>query len=340
MINSYKSRVVFSDFWTLLEFKVDKENNRFYIVIGLATFQRPVMLARALDSLKNIRVPEDVVVRLVLVDNDALGSAKAVYEKYSEYLPFQSEYQIENKRGISNVRNTILSRALSLNAQYLAFFDDDERVCEDWLRALFSTIKSHDCHAVSGKVIYEFPNNTEQWIRNGNFFNNKNFVTGTVQDGAGSGNVIIDLGFVKQHDLIFNKVFNMSGGEDSHFFSSLIQQGGKIVWCQEAITYEEVPQSRLTESWVLGRACKVGYTTLLRHHLENNTLDTLFFGFKFILSQLGMFLFNMIPSIYNLIFNHKRSSWVSLQRKLYKIKGAYKFLISKNHVEYQNIHGD
>jgi len=319
--------------------KGEKESSKSYIVIGLATYKRPLMLAQALSSLQKIRVPDDVVVKLILVDNDWSGSAKASFQKYSKLLPFETEYHIENQRGISNARNAVLSRALTLNADYLAFFDDDESVCENWLRALYSTIKSHGCQVVAGKVIYKLPNNTEEWIRSGKYFSDKNYPTGTVQSGAGTGNVLIDLDFIKKHNLEFDQVFNFSGGEDSHFFNSLIQFGGKIVWCQEAITYETVPNSRLTESWILGRACKVGYTTLLRYGLDNSYFNILRFFFKFTLSQIVLFIIGIFPSIYKIIFKRNRSSWVTSKRKLHKIKGAYYYMREKNHDEYRYVQG-
>ena len=319
--------------------KDEIESNKSYIVIGLATYKRPLMLANALSSLQKIRVPDDVIVKLILVDNDWSGSAKAIYQKYSKSFPFETEYYIENQRGIANARNALLSRALALNAHYLAFIDDDESVCENWLRALYSTIKSHGCQVVTGKVIYELPDNTEEWIRSGGYFSDKNYATGTVQLGAGTGNVLIDLDFVKKYSLEFEQVFNFSGGEDTYFFKSLIKFGGKIVWCQEAVAYETVPNSRLTESWILGRACKVGYTTLLRYGLDNSYYNTLLFFFKFIFSQAVLFGVGILPSIYQLFFKGNRSSWVTSKRKLHKMKGAYNFMREKQHEEYRYVQG-
>ena len=45
------------------------------VSICAVTFKRPRGLARLIDSLARLKLPEDVIVEVVLVDNDPAGSA-------------------------------------------------------------------------------------------------------------------------------------------------------------------------------------------------------------------------------------------------------------------------
>jgi GT2 family glycosyltransferase len=49
-----------------------------HVSICIATYRRPRGLARLLDSLERLKLPPDLVVETIVVDNDAEGSALSI----------------------------------------------------------------------------------------------------------------------------------------------------------------------------------------------------------------------------------------------------------------------
>ncbi|HLN24994.1 MAG TPA: glycosyltransferase, partial [Patescibacteria group bacterium] len=80
------------------------------IDVCIATYKRPALLRKLLQSLANQHLPKDVVLRLIVVDNDARGSARDCVDQMSAVLPIR--YMVEPTKGLSFVRNRALSAAL------------------------------------------------------------------------------------------------------------------------------------------------------------------------------------------------------------------------------------
>jgi hypothetical protein len=56
----------------------------------------------------------------------------------------------------------------------------------------------------------------------------------------------------------FDLSFGLTGGGDKEYFTRLKASGVRFAWAPRAISSESVPPSRLTRSWVLRRAFRVG----------------------------------------------------------------------------------
>src|SRR5262249_38489257 len=107
------------------------------LLVGVCTFMRPNMLSKFLRACARLKPVPPLQFELLIVDNDAAGSARATVEAARDSLTFPVHYVIEEERGIARARNRVLTEALRLNADYLAFVDDDEIMQPGWLDALF-----------------------------------------------------------------------------------------------------------------------------------------------------------------------------------------------------------
>jgi hypothetical protein len=47
--------------------------------------------------------------------------------------------------------------------------------------------------------------------------------------------------------------FNETSGEDTYFFGQIIQDGGIVVWCEDARVHESVGEKRTTAEWLIDR---------------------------------------------------------------------------------------
>lgn len=133
---------------------VDRGMNR-VILIGVPTCMRPVMLAACLESIGHMEFPADAEVRLVVADNDAAESARKVVEEFARRTPLSVEYSVCPERGLSNIRNHLLDRALAAGADYLACVDDDCLAGKTWLVDAFAAIKKNGADAVNNGVPME-----------------------------------------------------------------------------------------------------------------------------------------------------------------------------------------
>lgn len=229
------------------------------------TYQRPALLAQTLQSLARQRLPGGVRLRVVVVDNDAGGSARAVVEQVgSQVAGGANTYICEPVANVSNARNRALRAA---RGQLAAFIDDDEIAHSDWLQTLMQTRERHRAAIVFGPVIPQLPEGTRSWIAQGRFFERPRLTTGAVPVTGATGNVLLDVQAVRASGVEFDPALGRTGGEDADFFHRLRQAGLSAVWCDEALVYEHVPPERACARWLLRRAFIGGrnYVRIFEH---------------------------------------------------------------------------
>ena len=292
------------------------------------------MLRSALASLHNLKRIPSVQVHLLLVDNDKEAGAKSVFEEYAKDLSFPAHYEVEPVRGIVGMRNRALAYALQLNADYLAFFDDDEEVSPNWIIELHKAASQYDAHGVHGRTIYQVPEEAPQWVKEDSYFNPTEKKTGTPRPGASTNNCLIDLSFVRQNNLQFDMRMNAIGASDTLFFHEMVRKGGKIIWANEAIAYEKVPLSRTEESWILRRAYKVGFARFHRLRCMYSPLFAFFSTFGFSLSLL-------FRSIFHSLWLARKDKKVQIRilKNRRKAQGSFHAMLGRKYHEYDRIHG-
>lgn len=231
-------------------------NNASTALIGIPTFRRPRDLARLLASLPgaiNEALREGLIssAEVLVVDNDPDGSARSVVEA----APLTPRYVVEPRPGVVAVRNRILDE--SSPHRWLVFIDDDESPAADaWLAELLRARAQNDAHAVSGPVRTVVEGELDSWIRAGGYFeraHRASLRTGDPIDRAATNNLLLDLAFVRSHQLRFDEAFGRSGGEDSMFTSQLHQRGARMVWSADAVVLDHLPPERSTRKHALRR---------------------------------------------------------------------------------------
>jgi GT2 family glycosyltransferase len=75
-----------------------------------------------------------------------------------------------------------------------------------------------------------------------------------------TSNVLFRRKILDAADVPFRAEFG-TGGEDVDFFRRMMEKGFTFVWCNEAVVYELVPQTRCTRSYLLRRALHRGNIT-------------------------------------------------------------------------------
>ena len=228
--------------------------------IVIPTYRRSEHLTRALASCVAQQGVAGVF-EIVVVDNDADGSARPVVEATAQRSAVLIRYVAESRPGISHARNTGVANA---SGRYLAFLDDDEEAAPGWLAAFVSTIRRSGADAVIGPVYPRFHARSPviDAYRRKVFTRDAKVPTGTtLLRWSGIGNTLLD----KERCFVtaepFDPRLGLSGGEDTVFLRQLLRRGGKLVWCAEAAVWETVVAEKLASRLLLRRAFRGGQTT-------------------------------------------------------------------------------
>lgn len=225
------------------------------ISICIATHRRPERLRALLEDLARQQLlPREVVV----VDNDAFGSARAVVESArTDTAPFPIRYEIQPQKNIALTRNRTVALA---QGDWLAFIDDDERAPPGWLQRLADTATRFSADGVLGPVEPVLPATAPAWLRRGRFYDWARMRTGATVpvNQLRFGNVLLSAARLRVEEPVFNPAYGLTGGEDGDLLARLVQAQWLIVWCDEAVVHEPVESSRLSLRWLLRRSLRGG----------------------------------------------------------------------------------
>jgi succinoglycan biosynthesis protein ExoM len=228
------------------------------IIVGACTFRRPDGLRALLTSLAALHCPDDVDLEIVIVDNDETPSAQTLLRSIGPTLPFACRYEHEPRPGISQARNRMLTE--SQNADFLLFVDDDETVDPDLVAQHLRIQRKTKATFVQGPCVMTVKDPSDEWWLQTAFFKQKTFPDGASRHESWSNNVLIDMGFVTEHNLRFDEMLGYAGGEDTVFFQDIIRAGGTGAFAAKAVVREVQLESRLTWDWALKRQYRYGVT--------------------------------------------------------------------------------
>lgn len=234
-------------------------------LIAVATYLRPAGLQRLLGSLE--AAISSTSVDIVVVDNDAAGSARSVAVNH----PIGPTYVIEPEPGISAARNRAL-QYFSDRYHGIIFVDDDEWVTPAWLTTLTTYATQTHADVVVGPVISVFLEPAPEWVERGDFFKPRYPATGDRLRHAPTNNtLLVRDAWVRAGSPQFDLSFSATGGEDTDFFHGLRKSGATILFCEDAVVCEEVPTDRQSMRWVRRRAIREGAneTRVLRKHHDS-----------------------------------------------------------------------
>ncbi|MEA5520325.1 glycosyltransferase [Limnoraphis robusta Tam1] len=227
-----------------------------FISICVATYKRQDELKRLLRGFEKLVFSQidSPNIEIIIVDNDASGSARMVVEEIAPNFKYPIRYDIEPQQGVSYARNRTIMNA-SNDADFIAIMDDDEVPDSDWLETLLIVQDKYQADVVAGPVLPYFETvDVPDWIEKGKFFEPRHHPTGYVMDVAYTNNVLVRSQLFKKLDTVFDERFAIIGSEDTHLFMRLHKEGAKIVWADEAIVREWIPQSRINLKWLLERS--------------------------------------------------------------------------------------
>ena len=189
---------------------------------------------------------------VVVVDNDAAGTAKETVTRLQEELGLNIMYSIEPEQAIPAARNHALRLA---RGNYIAIIDDDEFPPQHWLITMYRAIQTFDIDGALGPVHPFFEQQPPAWLLKSGFCDRPVHRTGTLLhwDQTRTGNVLLKKEVFDKHNIYFDLKCKTSGS-DRVFFKDAMQVGYRFIAVEEAPVYEIVPPERQTKSYYLKRS--------------------------------------------------------------------------------------
>lgn len=307
------------------------------VAICVITYQRPESLRRLLDGLNHLTFNRfnPPHLKVIVVDNDSTGSASQVCESMIPSFKYPLTYSIEPCRGISYARNRAIA-CVPLDADFVAFIDDDEVPEASWLNELLTTQYEYNADVVSGVVLPYFPSETvATWIVKGRFFERSRYPTGYLRKTAATNNVLVRGEIFRIMDKHFDERFALTGGEDGHLFRRIYRAGYKIVWSDRALVYEWIPKSRTNIKWLLQRTYRT-YSTFSLHEQEfDGSLQTQCIG---VIKASGRIILGVLLILPSLVLG--KHVFVKALLNISGGSGRFAGLVGKTYQEYKStIHG-
>ena len=227
-----------------------------HIAVCICTYRRPAELTKLLSEIEKQQTRGSFTFSVVVVDNDAAESAKAVVEAFAAGSSVRVEYFCERTQNISLARNRAVMNA---TGEYVALIDDDEWPGAQWLLNSYEAARRYKADGVLGPVRPCFEHDPPQWVVRGRFHEkprHKPPQTGAVLkwNETRTSNVLLKRDVFGDGADLFDPRFGLGGGEDVDFFGRMIAKGRVFVWCQQAHVFELISPERFKRTDMLRRA--------------------------------------------------------------------------------------
>ena len=136
-----------------------------------------------------------------------------------------------------------------------------------YLNLVKQSSAASNADVVKGKVNTVYDSDTQKWIKQTGFFEEKYYPTGTILTHCATNNTLINNRLLK-NNYYFDPSYALSGGEDTKLFWKVSNDGYKIVYCLEAEVFEFLHKNRQKMSYMLRRIyyCSNNYIRIEREY--------------------------------------------------------------------------
>lgn len=237
------------------------------VSIVIPTYNRNRSLERALSSALAQRDRDSVSIEILVVDNSPGGIAAPVVAAVAGGAS-QVRYLHEPRTGVANARNSGVAAA---RGRWVAFLDDDEEACPDWIASLTAVARTSGADAVFGPVVAKADGGGEIGPL-GPYFSraiDRPDLADITDLSAylGTNNSMFDrlrcLNGAETFDVTLNEV----GGEDSLLLKRLVLSGRRFAWAADAAVTEWAAEKRLNWAYVRKRKFLSGQIRVFVHHM-------------------------------------------------------------------------
>jgi len=226
------------------------------VSIVIPTQRRPAPLTEALGS-AIAQILGDITAEIVVVDNDAAGSARALVQRMGRGATLPVRYVHAPEPGVAHARNVGVTAA---RGEFIAFLDDDEVASPSWLTELLAVQRQFDADVTFGPVRARLPEGLNRYPDYfGCFFSRVGPDEAcTIMEGPGCGNSLVRKESMPHPTEPFARKRDGIGGEDDLLFATMKAAGGRFAWAPKAWVWEVPEPSRVRLGYTLRRSFTYG----------------------------------------------------------------------------------
>ncbi len=215
------------------------------ISIVICTVDRFALADRTIESVLRQRIPLDMNVELIVVDNSSAALSRERIEARARTSPLPLRYVHERRPNISHARNAGIAAA---QGGLVAFLDDDTQAQPDWLCHMIDVLIGNDGDIVVGPSYPDFEGGkAPRWDFDGRYYTRDQFLPDGAEITHGATcNILIRRNTCLTDTPVFDPQFGRTGGEDSDFIARQGKRGRRILWCATGVVTEFQPFDRMT----------------------------------------------------------------------------------------------
>src|SRR5581483_956105 len=230
----------------------------FKLDVIIPTFNRSDLLRKTLNSLLVADVPENLSVRVTVVDNNSNDNTSGVVDEYVNISPDLFQYVFEPKQGRSSALNAGIA---ATSGNLVGMIDDDEEVHTGWFARIYRAFSEADLDFIGGPYLPNWGAPRPDWLPS-NYLG----VIGWVDGGDTpvefnesypgilmGGNAVIKRSVLETVGLYLTSISRTGGrllaGEDEDMYKRLLAAGARGLYLPDLIIYHYIPPERLTKKY-------------------------------------------------------------------------------------------
>lgn len=246
-----------------------------HVSVVICTRDRADRLARLLESIGKMLIPDGCLWEIVLVDNGSTDNTAKVIEAASSILPIRTFF--EGRAGLSNARNT---GAKNAKGKYIIWTDDDVLVSKTWLASYTLAFEMYpDALIFGGEIIpiLELPAN-EWFHKNLEFLPDllakRSFPDGAIIEASRPRDFPYGANFAvrsfEQRQVQYDTTLGVGAkiallGEETDVLLKILRNfSGYGVWVGNASVNHLIPTDRQTVNYIKKYYFSLGRTTVRR----------------------------------------------------------------------------
>ena len=253
------------------------------VTVVVCTRNRAASLARMLQSMTALKVPDQLRWEVLIVDNASEDDTEEIIASYVALLPIVKVR--EAQMGLSNARNAGVRHA---RGRYIVWTDDDVRLHENWLFAYVQAFQAFpDAAVFGGSAIPVLEEPTPAW-----FSRSQSVLRALLahRDPSGfplrlsaDGELPFGLNFAiratEQRSHLYDPLLGVAPGrrrcgEEKQVIREILGSGAKGYWVPDAIVFHIIPASRQTLAYVKTYYKAQGETNIIHEEFGGQRYGT------------------------------------------------------------------
>ena len=132
-----------------------------HLDVVIPTYNRSALLKQAIDSLLRARVPAELSIKIIVVDNNSTDHTKAVINEAIKTSNGRVSYVFEKHQGRSPALNAGIAAA---TGDLIGFIDDDEEIDELWYETILLAFTNREIDFIGGPYVPRFESEVPRWL--------------------------------------------------------------------------------------------------------------------------------------------------------------------------------